>query len=308
MTVTWPTNLPLGIKYGALLELGGFNSKSITDMESGAIRRRRRIVNKRGLLSVSVKYDDNLLEIFKTFYHEATLEGTKPFVATVIDGARAATVRCEFYDETITPEATSYDYWTLNFKLVVRTISFVPWSVVQFWDQYGADIINWEDWLDEVVNTDWPPTMVFANGVPYITESQDIPSLLNIDFTSGGNGLVAVRWYQTPGSEDFYDPNDFLTVTSPVTKNVKDARGIDYSTDQIVVDHDGSGNALGMQVHVSDDIVIDTTLFPWNSGTGTLTVNGSTVTPILSGSDLDLAAIAQAEALTHITNVRWVPS
>lgn len=57
-----------------------------------------------------------------------------------------------------------------------------------------------------------------------------------------------------------------------------------------------------------DDITLAKADFPYNSGTGTLTLNGSSVTPVIDGSDLDIAGTCIAEAETHLSNLTWVPS
>lgn len=63
------------------------------------------------------------------------------------------------------------------------------------------------------------------------------------------------------------------------------------------------------QVTRAADIVkIPLASFPWNSGSGVLTLNGSAVTPIVSGSDLDVSAVCAAEGITHIENLVWVPA
>lgn len=282
MVAQWPSRLPLGIKYGALLELGGFGSKLITDMESGNKRRRRRFENKRATISVTINLDDSELDAFKSFYHYELFEGTKPFEAEVLDGGSIATLRCEFTDETVRLEATTYNFWTISFNLDILNIRYIPFQVIEFWDQFGYDVLDWENWLEQITNIDFPLIMVFGNGFPYIVSTQAIPSLLIIDFTSGGNGLITVRWYQNSGSEFTGDPNDFLTNTSPVSKAIKNAAGNDVTVTDIQVDHTALGVPLGMLVDASDDITLNLSLFPWNNGSGVMKLNGSTVTPIPS--------------------------
>ena len=57
-----------------------------------------------------------------------------------------------------------------------------------------------------------------------------------------------------------------------------------------------------------DDIQIPLTAFPWNSGNGVLTLNGEVVGPVLSGSDLDIAATVLAAGEAHLKTLTWVPS
>lgn len=58
----------------------------------------------------------------------------------------------------------------------------------------------------------------------------------------------------------------------------------------------------------ADDITIPLADFPWNGGSGTLTLNGSAVTPVTAGSDLDIAGICFAEGVTHLESLVWIPS
>ena len=55
-------------------------------------------------------------------------------------------------------------------------------------------------------------------------------------------------------------------------------------------------------------IPLDT--FPWGGGNGVLTINGSAVSPILTGGNdaLDLTAIAAAQGLTHLETLTWIPA
>lgn len=60
----------------------------------------------------------------------------------------------------------------------------------------------------------------------------------------------------------------------------------------------------------ADDITLPLTDFPWNDGSGVLTLNGSTVDPILNASEdaLDIAAIVMAAEATHLKTLKWVPA
>ena len=60
----------------------------------------------------------------------------------------------------------------------------------------------------------------------------------------------------------------------------------------------------------ADDLTMPLTAFPWNGGSGTLKLNGATVTPILNGASdaLDIAALAAAAGATHVKTLTWVPA
>jgi len=60
----------------------------------------------------------------------------------------------------------------------------------------------------------------------------------------------------------------------------------------------------------ADDITLPLDAFPWNDGSGTLKLNGATVSPILNGAEdaLDIAALAAAAGATHVKTLTWVPA
>lgn len=60
----------------------------------------------------------------------------------------------------------------------------------------------------------------------------------------------------------------------------------------------------------ADNITLPLADFPWNAGSGTLKLNGATVTPILNGASdaLDIDAIVAAASATHLKTLTWVPS
>ena len=58
----------------------------------------------------------------------------------------------------------------------------------------------------------------------------------------------------------------------------------------------------------ADDIQLPLDAFPWNGGNGVLTLNGSVVDPVLSGSDLDIAATVLSAGETHLKTLTWVPA
>lgn len=63
------------------------------------------------------------------------------------------------------------------------------------------------------------------------------------------------------------------------------------------------------QVTRAADIVkIPLASIPWNGGSGALKLNGGAVTPIVSGSDLDVSAVCAAEGIAHLENLVWVPA
>lgn len=64
----------------------------------------------------------------------------------------------------------------------------------------------------------------------------------------------------------------------------------------------------GTVTRAADDPEIATTLFPWNGGSGTLTLNGSAATPVLNGSALDLRATMEGAGETSIETLLWVPA
>lgn len=57
----------------------------------------------------------------------------------------------------------------------------------------------------------------------------------------------------------------------------------------------------------ADDITIPLASFPWNSGSGTLTLNGETATPVTDGGDLDIAATVIGAGETHLESLTWLP-
>ncbi|MBW3099287.1 phage head spike fiber domain-containing protein, partial [Pseudohoeflea coraliihabitans] len=59
---------------------------------------------------------------------------------------------------------------------------------------------------------------------------------------------------------------------------------------------------------LADDITIPLADFPWNGGSGTLQINGSSVTPVTSGSDLDIAGTCFAEGINRLESLVWWPS
>lgn len=60
----------------------------------------------------------------------------------------------------------------------------------------------------------------------------------------------------------------------------------------------------------ADNITLPLDAFPWNGGSGTLKLNGATVTPILNGGStaLDIDAMVAAASATHIKTLTWVPA
>jgi len=60
----------------------------------------------------------------------------------------------------------------------------------------------------------------------------------------------------------------------------------------------------------ADDITLPLADFPWNGGSGTLKLNGATVTPILNGASdaLDIDAMVAAASATHLKTLTWVPA
>lgn len=58
----------------------------------------------------------------------------------------------------------------------------------------------------------------------------------------------------------------------------------------------------------ADAVNIPLADIPWNAGAGTLTLNGSPVTPTTDGTNLNIAATAIAAGVSHIESMVWIPS
>lgn len=62
----------------------------------------------------------------------------------------------------------------------------------------------------------------------------------------------------------------------------------------------------GSQVtRAADAVTKPVAEFPWNGGAGVLTLDGDVETPIITGSDLDVAAMVAAKGLTSLAELRW---
>lgn len=58
----------------------------------------------------------------------------------------------------------------------------------------------------------------------------------------------------------------------------------------------------------ADDITLPLNKFPWRDGSGEMWLNGNAVTPVVDGSDLDIAAMCFVAGVTHLQTLTWVPA
>lgn len=56
---------------------------------------------------------------------------------------------------------------------------------------------------------------------------------------------------------------------------------------------------------VISDIKLPLASFPYRDGDGVLLINGDVVTPVISGSDLDIAGTCIAEGVSHLKTLKW---
>jgi hypothetical protein len=162
MAISWPDNLPFGIKYGATTEIGR-GSKIITDMDYGNKRRRRRFTNVPTYQSVTIKFNDEQLEQFVYFYRSTLMNGTLSFYAKVIVGENIETRRCSIDDETLNIEHMDYNYNQISFTLEIYDITGLAdgseWLLALYGEHFVLNTLH--DPLQYEVNVHLP--LIYAD-------------------------------------------------------------------------------------------------------------------------------------------------
>ena len=138
MTINWPDNLPLGIKYGATTEIGK-NSKISTDMDYGNKLRRRRFTNVPAYQEVSVKFTDEQLEQFIYFYRSILLDGTVSFYANIIVGENIESRRCTIDNDSLKFGHDDFNYNTVSFIFEIFDFTGIAGGAEFLLGSYGED-------------------------------------------------------------------------------------------------------------------------------------------------------------------------
>lgn len=161
MTIYWPDNLPLGIKYGAETEFGKGNKIS-TDMDYGNRRRRRRFTKVPAYQTISFKLTDSQLTQFEAFYSGVLLDGVVSFNTNVIVGGEIEQRRCTIDDDSLKVTATDYNYNDVSFVLEIYDAMPYEDGYAYLIGLYGIDFVSYEmcDPLQYIVNVQYPAIMV----------------------------------------------------------------------------------------------------------------------------------------------------
>lgn len=161
MTVNWPDNIPLGIRYGATTEMGR-GSKISTDMDYGNKKRRRRFSTVPAYQAITFKLNDTQLDQFQNFYNGVLLNGVVSFNAKVVNGSTIETRRCTIDDDSLTIEHTDYNYHLISFNLEIYNLTGYDEGASYILGLYGEEfVLSFYDYLQHVVNVQYPETMEF---------------------------------------------------------------------------------------------------------------------------------------------------
>lgn len=156
MTIYWPDNLPLGIRYGATTEFGK-GTKITTDMDYGNKKRRRRFARVPAYQQITFKLNDSQIDQFQAFYQGVLQNGVISFNAKVINGSLIEEKRCTIDDDTLTITHADYNYHEVSFMLEIYDLLGLDDGAAYLIGLYGEEfVLSFYDYLQYVVNVQTP--------------------------------------------------------------------------------------------------------------------------------------------------------
>jgi hypothetical protein len=157
MTVIWPPQLPLKIRYGTGWEYGSASSKAVTEFEGGNKLRRQTVTNAPVYMTLDLKFNDAQYELFLGWYVNNLGNGTRNFIAPVIVGTEVQQRRCAFDMDSLKPIAEDYNRWSIPVIFEINDVVLLSEASVWYYGIYGVDFgIDLADALQQIVNVDFP--------------------------------------------------------------------------------------------------------------------------------------------------------
>jgi hypothetical protein len=162
MTISWPEDLPLGIKYGATTEVGK-GSKITTQMDYGNKLRRRRFTRVPFYQNVTVCFNDAEYEQFVSFYSYVLRDGVVSFNAPVLVGIDIEVKRCTIDSDSLIIEHGDYNWHTVSMILEIYDLfgNEFQGGYEYLIGLYGEEFVSDEicDPIQQVVNVLYPQVM-----------------------------------------------------------------------------------------------------------------------------------------------------
>lgn len=156
MAATWPTALPLKIRYGSEFEFGG-RSKAITEFENGPQVVRNRFPNIPFRTNLDLKFKDGEYITFLNFYTDTIKNGARKFYAPILVGLDIKVMLCQLISESIRPVAEDYNRWSVPVVLDVYGRYTIEEDLYYLLGLYGEDfVVYMTDQLQIVVNDTYP--------------------------------------------------------------------------------------------------------------------------------------------------------
>jgi hypothetical protein len=146
MVQTWPSSLPLKVRYGSEFEYGLEGAKAITEFENGPFLMRQRFTNVPYRMVAVQKWTDADFERFMTFYTHTLLNGTRSFIAPVLAVNTILYLRCQIVDRSIKPTAEDFNRWSVPITFEIRGDYAVGEEVYYLYDAWGP--VKLESFMD----------------------------------------------------------------------------------------------------------------------------------------------------------------